>query len=90
MIVNIIVKRKLTILSKNQDSTVIGSGAKGSTKYSRPEYKRRTFESQEKMRAKTKFKKIINKYRVNLCRLSRYFRKTRLRNIDAMIIMMSS
>ena len=88
--VNIIVIRKLTILSKNQDSTVIGSGTDGSIKYSRPEYRRKNFESHEKISATTKFKKIINKYRVNLWRLSRYFLKTKLKKIEAMIIIMSS
>ncbi|GAH12579.1 unnamed protein product, partial [marine sediment metagenome] len=38
----------------------------------------------------TKFKKIINKYRVNLWRLSRYFLKTKVKKIEAMIIIMSS
>ena len=61
MIVKIIVNRKLTILSKNQDSTVNGSGTAGSTKYSIPEYNRKTLESQEKTMAKVKFKKIMNK-----------------------------
>ena len=90
MMVNIIVNLKLTILSKNHDSTVIGSGAKGSTKYSRPEYSRNTFESHEKIRAIMKFKNIINKYRVNLWRLSKNFLKTRNKKIEAMIIMISS